>query len=83
MAARATCSCTAARGAATAHARAGGSTNAASTTSRSTSRTTPPPETVPPDFNEGRLHTPTFECGTEICVDFRPDRLCEILDIEP
>lgn len=35
------------------------------------------------DHNEGRLHTPTFECGTEICVDFRPDRLCEILDIEP
>ena len=34
-------------------------------------------------LNEGRLHTPTFECGTEICVDFRPDRLCEILGIEP
>ena len=34
-------------------------------------------------LNEGRLHTPTFECGTEICIDFRPDRLCEILGIEP
>jgi mycoredoxin len=33
--------------------------------------------------NDGRLHTPTFECGTEICVDFKPDRLCEILEIEP
>lgn len=34
-------------------------------------------------YNEGRLHTPTFECGQEVCVDFRPDRLCEMLDIEP
>ncbi len=34
-------------------------------------------------LNDGRLHTPTFECGTEICVDFRPERLCEILGIEP
>ena len=33
-------------------------------------------------LNDGRLHTPTFECGTETCVDFRPDRLCEILGIE-
>ena len=33
-------------------------------------------------LNEGRLHTPTFECGTEICVDFRPERLCFILGIE-
>ena len=33
-------------------------------------------------FNEGRLHTPTFEYGTEVCVDFRPDRLCFILGID-
>lgn len=33
-------------------------------------------------FNEGRLHTPTFECGDAICVDFHPDKLCEILGIE-
>lgn len=33
-------------------------------------------------FNEGRLHTPTFECGAEVCVDFRPERLCDILGIE-
>ena len=29
--------------------------------------------------NEGRLHTPTFEIGGEVCVDFRPDRLSELL----
>ncbi len=23
--------------------------------------------------NFGRLHTPTFELGDEVCVDFRPD----------
>jgi len=34
-------------------------------------------------FNEGRLHTPTFEYGADVCVDFRPDRLCEMLGIEP
>jgi len=33
-------------------------------------------------LNEGRLHTPTFECGDAICVDFHPDKLCEILGIE-
>jgi len=33
--------------------------------------------------NDGRLHTPTFELGTESCVDFRPERLCEMLGIEP
>lgn len=32
--------------------------------------------------NEGRLHTPTFECGDAVCVDFRPERLCEMLGIE-
>lgn len=33
-------------------------------------------------MNEGRLHTPTFEFDDAICVDFHPDRLCEILGIE-
>lgn len=33
--------------------------------------------------NDGRLHTPTFELGTETCVDFQPERLCEMLGIEP
>jgi glutaredoxin len=32
-------------------------------------------------YNEGRLHTPTFEIGADICVDFRPDRLSELLDL--
>jgi glutaredoxin 3 len=32
--------------------------------------------------NEGRLHTPTFEIGDEVCVDFRTDRLCELLGVE-
>jgi len=32
--------------------------------------------------NEGRLHTPTFELGTEICVDFRAERLCMMLGID-
>lgn len=31
-------------------------------------------------LNEGRLHTPTFEIGDESCVDFRPERLLELLD---
>jgi len=30
-------------------------------------------------YNEGRLHTPTFEVEGEICVDFKPDRLIELL----
>ena len=30
-------------------------------------------------FNEGRLHTPTFELGDGVCVDFKPDRLSELL----
>ena len=34
-------------------------------------------------YNEGRLHTPTFELGSEVCVDFRPERLCEMLGVEP
>ncbi len=32
--------------------------------------------------NDGRLHTPTFEIGDGVCVDFRPDRLTELLEIE-
>jgi mycoredoxin len=32
--------------------------------------------------NEGRLHTPTFEIGDGVCVDFHPDVLCELLGIE-
>lgn len=32
-------------------------------------------------FNEGRLHTPTFEIGDGVCVDFRPERLRELLDL--
>jgi mycoredoxin len=31
--------------------------------------------------NDGRLHTPTFEIGDGVCVDFRPDKLSELLDI--
>jgi mycoredoxin len=31
--------------------------------------------------NEGRLHTPTFEIGDGVCVDFHPDQLCELLGI--
>lgn len=33
-------------------------------------------------LNDGRLHTPTFVCDAGVCVDFRPDRLCELLGIE-
>lgn len=32
-------------------------------------------------LNDGRLHTPTFVCDSGVCVDFRPDRLCELLGI--
>ena len=32
--------------------------------------------------NEGRLHTPTFEIGGDVCVDFRPDLLMEMLGIQ-
>ena len=34
------------------------------------------------DHNEGRLHTPTFEIGDGVCVDFRPDRLSEMLGVD-
>lgn len=30
-------------------------------------------------FNEGKLHTPTFQLDDDICVDFKPDRLEELL----
>ncbi len=29
-----------------------------------------------------RLHTPTFEIGKDACVDFRPEKLKELLGIE-
>jgi len=32
-------------------------------------------------LNEGRLHTPTFELGDGVCVDFRPERIRELLDL--
>jgi mycoredoxin len=34
------------------------------------------------DHNEGRLHTPTFEIGDGVCVDFKPGELCELLGID-
>lgn len=30
-------------------------------------------------LNEGRLHTPTFECEAGTCVDFHPDRVTELV----
>jgi hypothetical protein len=30
-------------------------------------------------LNEGRLHTPTFECEAGTCVDFHPDRVAELV----
>ena len=32
--------------------------------------------------NEGRLHTPTFEIGDGVCVDFHPEKLKELLGME-
>ena len=32
--------------------------------------------------NEGRLHTPTFEIGEDVCIDFRPDKLKELLGMK-
>lgn len=32
-------------------------------------------------LNDGSLHTPTFELGDSVCVDFRPQRIREILDL--
>jgi len=33
-------------------------------------------------LNDGRLHTPTFRLGDGVCVDFRPEKLKELLDID-
>jgi len=33
-------------------------------------------------INEGRLHTPTFRLGDGVCVDFRPERLKDLLDVD-
>jgi glutaredoxin len=32
--------------------------------------------------NLGALHTPTFEKGDDVCIDFRPERLKELLGME-
>ena len=32
--------------------------------------------------NEGRLHTPTFEIGDGVCVDFHPEKLKELLGMD-
>ena len=32
--------------------------------------------------NGGRLHTPTFEIGDGVCVDFRPAELSKLLDLD-
>ena len=32
--------------------------------------------------NAGRLHTPTFEIGEDVCIDFRPEKLKELLGME-
>ena len=34
------------------------------------------------EHNFGRLHTPTFECGDEVCVDFHPDAVLRMLNLE-
>lgn len=34
------------------------------------------------NHNEGRLHTPTFELGDGVCVDFRPTLLKELIGLE-
>lgn len=33
-------------------------------------------------LNDGRLHTPTFVVGDEVCVDFRPERLEDMIGID-
>jgi mycoredoxin len=30
-------------------------------------------------LNDGRLHTPTFTMGDGVCVDFRPEKLKDLL----
>lgn len=32
--------------------------------------------------NAGNLHTPTFELGDEVCVDFRPDVVKQMLGLD-
>lgn len=32
--------------------------------------------------NAGRLHTPTFEIGDGVCVDFHPETLKELLGLD-
>ncbi len=32
-------------------------------------------------INGGTLHTPTFEMGEDVCVDFRPERLAGLLGL--
>ena len=32
--------------------------------------------------NDGRLHTPTFEIGDGVCVDFRPETIKELLGLD-
>lgn len=32
-------------------------------------------------LNDGRLHTPTFTLGEDVCVDFRPERLIDLLGL--
>jgi glutaredoxin len=32
-------------------------------------------------LNDGRLHTPTFEIGPDVCIDFKPDTLKGILGV--
>lgn len=34
------------------------------------------------ELNDGRLHTPTFEIGGDVCVDFRPETLERLLELE-
>lgn len=33
-------------------------------------------------LNDGVLHTPTIVCDAGVCVDFRPDRLQELLGLD-
>ena len=42
----------------------------------------PDAHAVAAGHNDGRLHTPTFEIGDGVCVDFRPEKLKELLGIE-
>lgn len=32
-------------------------------------------------LNDGRLHTPTFEIGSDVCIDFKPDTLKGLLGL--